>query len=230
VGHRREARRILRGSCEARLSESTIHDPYHAIGLARNPFIIEEAPGVAKDVWIDRDLGEPPLPSKATLVQILGPCGAGKTSHLLRWRERFHGPYRHIPDSLMRWYPPPIAAIAYWDEADRIPFPVLHLALRAAARRGDTIVAGTHRDLAPAARRVGLSVTTLALPSLDAPTLAIWIDRRIAAARNAEGSIEPPRPDVTEIERLVAECGGSFRIAADRLHVWMAGKNRVTSQ
>ena len=66
---------------------------YAALGLSGNPFVAESEPGVAADLWIARDgVPSPPQPGQRRLIQLIGPKGAGKTSHLLRWCALAPGP------------------------------------------------------------------------------------------------------------------------------------------
>ena len=135
-----------------------IYDLYASLGLKGNPFALEREPGAAAGTWIDRGIS-PPQAGQKTFVQLLANRGAGKTSHLLYWRSQYPGPYSYYPIEVMRrWYLPAVDAIAYWDEADRIPLPLLLASLARAAVAQASIVAATHVDLAWAARGVGLSV------------------------------------------------------------------------
>jgi hypothetical protein len=197
-------------------------DPYAALGLRANPFTLERGDAVDDALWLDRGCSAPPAPAPRRLVQVLGSKGAGKTAHLRRWQAALPGPYRHVPLGPARWRPPPLARIAYWDEADRIPPPVLAAALWLAGRRGATIVAGTHRDLVGVARRAGLSVVTVTLPPLDAAALRAWAERRIAAVRLPGAPAGGLALDETTAEAIARAAEGSWRRAADRLHVWAA--------
>ncbi len=106
-------------------------------------------------LWIDRGWSAPPQPGAKQLIQIIGVKGAGKTSHLKHWQAQTGGPYCYYPPGWDRVKLPvvsPIAGpihqrIAYWDEADRIPTPVLVAALLTAAQTSHTIIVGTHKDL-----------------------------------------------------------------------------------
>lgn len=200
-------------------------DPYRTAGLARNPFVADPPEALSDEVWIDRGV-PPPLPNGRRFVQLLGPQGAGKTSHLLRFRSAAPGPYFHVPPGLGRLRLPPVAPIAYWDEADRIPGPVLAWALRQAARWSATIVAGTHRDLTSAAARSGLAVETHRLGPLDVRSVSAFAARRIAAAACGPVSIELDPDDAAEIARAA---GASLRAAGDLLHAWAARTVRAGS-
>ncbi|MCA1993074.1 MAG: hypothetical protein LDL41_13710, partial [Coleofasciculus sp. S288] len=101
-------------------------DPYHRLGLDRNPFISEEFDELIETSWIDRGLSQPPPVRAKLFVQLQGAEGAGKTSHLLYWQRQTEGIYVSYPPQRMhhhphRWRIPPIGNIAYWDEAQAIP-------------------------------------------------------------------------------------------------------------
>ena len=203
------------------LNSTHLTNPYLKLGLQCNPFVTEEIPGVSAELWIDRGYSTPPSPHQRQLVQIMGVEGAGKTSHLTHWQACTGGPYCYYPPGLGRVKWPPVAAIAYWDEANRIPLPIQALAFAHAAATQATIVAGTHANLEPLARRCGLSVTTINLPTFNAEMLMDWANRRIEAVRipNKHCSLvlEPGRA-----VELASVAEGSWREVGDRLHIWAA--------
>lgn len=197
-------------------------DPYERLGLRGNPFIAEQIPGVADDLWLDRGISQAPQPKARTLVQLIGEKGAGKTSHLLHWRKQTGGSYRYYPPGSGRWQVPPVEPTAYWDEADRIPTPLLLGALAQAARQRATIVAGTHRDLSWAGRFVGLRVRTIEFPKLTPEIILIWAEQRIAAARLPGIRSVGLNLDQANLERISAQSGASWREVATQLHIWAA--------
>lgn len=199
-----------------------IVDRYRAAGLRGNPFAAEGFAGDIVELFVDRGLPEPPAPGSSTLVQVIGEKGAGKSTHVLRWRGLVDGPYHYVPRRPVsqRWGRPPVAALVYADEIDRMPGPVRHRWFRASARIGATIVAGTHRDLSAAARRAGLQVLTHHLLPADAVTLRCVIERRLDHARVARtpaGLLDDH--DIAEVHRL---CGGNIRMAESLLHDMVA--------
>lgn len=196
-------------------------NPYLALGLVRNPFVAADEPGVPDWLWVDRGWSEPPPLQAKQFVQFIGPKGAGKTSHLKHWQARTGGAYCYYPPGWGRWQWPAVEAIAYWDEADRVPWPLLALALAKASLVRATIVAGTHADLGRIASLLGLTVRTIHLSSLDGPTLQLWATYCIEAVR-------VPHLDrglhLTEqhAAAIAASAQGSWRKAGDRLHIWAA--------
>ena len=195
-------------------------NPYLALGWQANPFALGE-PVMAPSLWIDRGWSQAPVPAAQQLVQVLGNKGFGKTAHLRHWQAQTGGVYAYYPPGWGRFKVPPVQNIAYWDEADRIPKPLLLAALGQAARTRATLVAGTHTDLSPLAKLSGLAVKTICLPPLEAATLRVWAERQIQAVRlpAVSGGLELLPATVQEIAAIAQ---GSWRAAADELHIWAA--------
>ncbi|WP_432560209.1 hypothetical protein [Granulicoccus sp. GXG6511] len=195
---------------------------YARLGLTGNPFVAEAEPGVVPELWIARaGVPPPPQPAHRTLVQLIGPKGAGKTSHLLRWREAAPGPYHYVPPGRGRWRRPPIAPLVYWDEADRMAAATRRWALRQAFRRGATVVAGTHEDLSGVARASGLEVVTYEFPALSPAALQAWSRLRIEAVA-LPGRTSTLVLDPVTARDICLRAGASLRDAAVDLHIWAA--------
>lgn len=193
-------------------------DGYARLGLTGNPFVSDRERSVEPDLWLDRaGVPEAPEAGRRLLVQLIGPKGAGKTSHLLRWREAAPGPYHYVAPGRRRWSMPPLAPLVYWDEVDRLAAPVRRMVFGRAARTGATIVAGTHVDLAVPARRAGLEVITHDFAGLTPDVLRAWCDLRIAAVTRpgAEPALDL---DDALLAAICAEVGPSLREAAFVLH------------
>ena len=192
-------------------------DPYHRAGLRLNPFAHDVLPAGAPD-WVERGLPAPPEPAGRRLLQVIGVKGAGKTSSLRRWQAVTGGPWHYVPPGRDRFRPLPVAPLVYWDEADRAVPVLRRRALRAAARRGATVVAGTHLDLAAEADAAGLPVQTVLLPPISPAELDAWAGARFAAV-----ALATPWSLPDEVARDVAErAGASWRVAGDLLHAWVA--------
>ncbi len=197
-------------------------DPYQQLGLRCNPFIAEQIPGVPADLWLDRGFSQAPSPGTQTLVQLIGDKAAGKTSHLLHWQQQTGGSYAYYPPGWGRWKIPPVEAIAYWDEADRIPIPVLLGSLAYATRRQATIVVGTHVDLRWAAYWTGLKVQTIEFPVITFEEIKSWANRRIAAVQLPNVSSVELSLDTETLEEILAQSNNSWRTIATHLHIWVA--------
>jgi hypothetical protein len=196
-----------------------VDDPYRRCGLPANPFANS---GPHDDVsWIDRGLlPAVPMPGRRLLVQVIGVKGAGKTTTLRHWRQTAPAPWRYVPRGVRRLRPLPVAPLVYWDEADRAPGPFRWWGLHAAARRGATVVAGTHVDLAAEALAAGLAVETVLLIPITAADVANWAARRFALVGAGPGWDLPD-----DVAADVAEqAGASWRVAGDLLHAWVAGE------
>ncbi len=196
-------------------------DPYQALGLSRNPFVGEEQLSEPVEIWLDRGFSEPPKPNARQLIQILGEKGFGKSSHLHHWRSQTGGSYCYYPAGLGRFKFPPIEPIVYWDEGDRLPFIFLIPALIWASLSDATIAVGTHRDLGFWARLCGLEVRTIELQPVDVQTLQTWANLKIQAATLPDQT-SPLKLSLAEAEDVLEKAEGSWRTAADYLHVWAA--------
>lgn len=189
-------------------------DRYRAAGLERNPFLAEQQPGAAPEVWIDRGLPQPTWRA-GHLVQVIGPRGSGKTCHLLRWKVALAGPYVHVGSGLRRWRALPVGSVVYWDEADRAMR--LLPALGRLAHIGGMAVVGTHRDLSAAGSRLGLSTETHVLGDLDAADVRAFARARIRAADgNPDDWVDLP------FQSAAAAAHGSLREAGRLLHIAVA--------
>ncbi len=212
---------------------STIHNslnPYLNLGLLRNPFVLESAVALPDTLWIDRGWSTAIAPQAKSLIQFIGVKGAGKTSHLKHWQAQTGGPYCHYPPGWHRFKLPPLGwqnplapgEMLYWDEADRIPFSYLLVALMIAAHHRRTIVMGTHVDLGWMARLVGLRVRTIAIAPFTPQMLLAWAYQRIESAR-LPGQACRLQLSELEAKRIAIAAQGSWREAADELHIWAAG-------
>lgn len=200
---------------------------YESLGLRCNPFVADPEPGVAPPLYIEREV-DPPIPDAHRLIQVIGPRGSGKTTLLLHWQRTVGGRYLHVEQGRARWRPVPIASLAYWDEADRIPRMILRRSLGAAAQIGATVVLGVHRDLRRAARMPGATIRRVRLPAPTPATVQVWAARRLAAA-SVLGRRPAVHVDAELAERVAADCDGSWRVVGDRLHSWVAQAARQSS-
>jgi hypothetical protein len=151
-------------------------------------------------------------------LQVIGVSGAGKSTTLRHWHAAAPGPWHYVPRGVRRLRPLPIAPLVYWDEANRTPAALRRRGLRAAARCGATVVAGTHDDLAAEAQTAGLTVDTVWLSAITIGELTTWAAQRFAAVGAGPQWTLPPAVAAA----VAAQAGASWRIAGDLLHAWVA--------
>ncbi len=187
-------------------------DPYLAVGLARNPFVAEQQPGVDDAVFLDVGCPDPPA---AGVVELVGCRGAGKTTHLVRWSTQLEGRYHHVEVGPGRLRPLPVARVAAWDEVDRVPGPLLRLSVARARRQGSLLLLGSHRA-------TGLADVTHVMPTPTAAGVRRFFDRRVAAV-TLPGQDRPPLAlSAQDAARIARQADGSWRDVGSALHVWTA--------
>ncbi|MBD2255858.1 hypothetical protein H6G14_32335 [Nostoc parmelioides FACHB-3921] len=152
----------------------------------------------------------------------MGEKGAGKTSHLLHWKQQTGGVYYYCQPGWKRCSLPPVTKIVYWDEANRIPLPLLLTSLLVSRCINATIVAGTHDNLTEFASLFGFEIKNMTLSTLCVENLLQWAKKLIEAER-----LSPSIPISLELStdnarEIVAESQGSWRQAATYLHIWVA--------
>lgn len=194
-------------------------DPYLKVGLKRNPFITSELLEVPTQLWLDMGFSCAPKTQDRLLFQIIGKKGAGKTSHLLHWRAQTGGNYYYCETFINSWKIPPVQAIVYWDEADRIPLPILICSLCRARFLNATIVVGTHKDLSLLARIIGLKVNIIKLDTLSSANLVRWAQKAINAVSISSSIHSQLHISLEQAESIVKKSKGSWRIAANHLHI-----------
>ena len=139
-------------------------------------------------------------------VQFIGPCGRGKTTHLLALQA-------HLPGAHYVYLPQvgPLPAIPasnplLVDEAQRLPWRVR----REVFRRGAMLILGTHTNLTRPLRRAGYRVQTVAVAqSTDTAQVHAIMNRRIDLARLALGPV--PQLTMTDAQSLVGRFGNNVR-------------------
>ncbi len=203
------------------------YDRYRAIGLRGNPFAADEDPTADDEAiehrFVSRGLPQPPPPGSRTIVQVLGDQGAGKTTHVLRWRRLTPGPYHYVPRRpyRQRWRRPPVGPVVYADEIDRMPKPIRWLWFRALARAEATVVTGTHVELTKQAERAGLQATAHHLGPVDRVTLSAIVDARLRSV-----AIDPEQPavvfDDADLAQIHEKSRGSVREAEVLCHELLA--------
>lgn len=205
-------------------------DLYYHLGLQCNPFRTQPTPGVPDALWVDRGFSTSPPIQSGLLLQIIGDPGAGKTSHLFHWRQQTGGDYTYYPiEFLQRWQWPSLGPIAYWDEVDRMPIPLLLTGLSLAKSQRSTIVAGTHKCLRWAGRLMDLRVETIVLPSLTINELMQWSNQRIEAVRLGDRIPVSLKLTPEDALMIIQQSQTSWRRAATLLHIWAAQSAQQSS-
>lgn len=193
-------------------------DGYERIGLGANAFshhLDGDEPFLSRSCTADLQLVE----GQMRYVELVGVRGAGKSTHLRRWNARHGGAFHHVAPGRQRWRFPPIRPLVFWDEFDRLPAPLRRQALWRAKRQGCTVVAGTHRRLAPEAERLGFAVESQELVPLTVAEVQEWAEARLALVALPGSRFELP---MAVIDSVTAQAGSSLREAGDLLHVWLA--------
>lgn len=200
-----------------------IADRYHQHGLRANPFAVPQPIPSQPGSFIDRGLPDPPGASSATLVQVIGDKGAGKSTQVFEWQRREPGPYHYVPPRpyRSRWARPPIADLVYADEIDRMPVPLRSRWFRKLAVTGATVVAGTHVNLASVAHRAGLAVVTHRLGPASVATVRAVLEARVLQASivDVTSSFRLTNADIVDLH---ARSQGSLRTAEVLAHELVA--------
>lgn len=184
----------------------SITSPYHQYNLRRNPFgelarqERAELAVVELDGWLNF------LNHDRAVLQFIGPCGYGKTTHLLAIQVALESAeYVYLPEARPR---PRVGEQRPMivDEAQRLSF----LQLRKVLKIAGPLVFGTHNDLTTAIRRAKLEVKTIDVAA-DSSTARLEkiLNRRIESSRLADGTI--PRITSDHALRLQHQFGQNVR-------------------
>jgi hypothetical protein len=213
-------------------------NPYHRLGLKRNPFFASDSLYLDSDRWLDFGHSLAPLSQQRIFVQIIGQTGAGKTSHLLHWQQQTGGNYFYQKPWNWQELPPYLPQIkedfnrihiTYWDEANRIPIPTLLWALKQAYYHQMTVVVGSHWSLKMLAKTVGFPVKTVQLRAFNLEQLKYWIERQLIAEKLDPNQAPNWQISSEQLETIMKLSQGSWRKAATYLHRWTAQQTRKYS-
>ena len=152
------------------------------------------------------------LPAAGEVVQIIGPAGHGKSTHL-RWAAAHldRAEYEYVPEGAARFRAAVAAPHPFClDEAQR----VRPARLRALLATGRTLVLGTHADLSALSPRPVRTVRLGGAPSLE--RLEAIVTRRLEWARRGPGPV--PRPTAATLTGLLAAHGGDLRAMESALY------------
>lgn len=188
------------------LPASSRASPYARLNLRRNPFgewTREERADVAVvDVqpWLEA------LRHPRAVVQFIGPCGHGKTTHLLALQRQLPGAsYVYLPEDAPR-PPVPGQRPLLIDEAQRLGY----WQRRRVFRRGGSLALGTHDDLTRPLRRFQLNVITVDVAADRSPERLLRIlNRRIDASRLTNAGV--PYLGLEQVLALQRHFGSDIR-------------------
>lgn len=180
--------------------------PFRRYNLRRNPFgeltqqERAELAVVDPTDWLDF------LQNDLAVLQFIGHCGRGKTTHLLAiLRAMPHAEYVYLPED----GPQPVISQhrpLLIDESQRLSF----LQLRRVFRVRGPLVLGTHRDHTRALQRAGREVVTVDVAAHHSPhRLAAILNRRLEASRVSEGEI--PHVSLQHAAKLCDKFGNDIR-------------------
>lgn len=159
--------------------------PFSTLNLRFNPFG-ELPPHLrARAAVVDVEPLVDALSSPGTAVQLVGPCGHGKSTHLLALSDR-------LPEArhLRLWSDEPVpeaerTPVLLLDEADAVwPWQRLRL-----LRTANAVAIGVHRSIALELRALGFQVRTVRVDHTDLPQLEQIVTQRIELARLGDGPV-----------------------------------------
>ena len=177
---------------------------YERLNLKRNPFgepgDSERASLAVLDVFRYETL----LRQGGWVIQFIGECGRGKSTHLRALHSRFPGaPFRYIGEGERpRLEPRPLWFI---DETQRLSRWRRHALFRGC----ESMAIGTHEDHSLAIRRAGKRVEVVEVGGVTHETLREILERRVEWARRGPGPVPWFAPE--DIENLIERFGDDIR-------------------
>lgn len=188
--------------------------PFAKLNLIRNPFGELTRHERAALAVVDAREWVAALSRPNVALQFLGPCGHGKTTHLLALAQAF-------PAAVYVYLPPagpqpviPRTRPLFIDEAQRLGWWQRRRVLAA----GGPLVLGTHNDLRPALERAGMQVQTVDVAEGTTPERLMEIaNRRVEASRLDEGPV--PRIDLPQAIELLRKYGCDIRRIEEDLYL-----------
>lgn len=189
-------------------------NPYQRFHLRRNPFgeLTRSERGELAEVDVEPWLAE--LCDPRAVLQFLGPCGHGKTTHLLAVQRRLRGAvYVYLPPEPPRPALPEERPLLL-DEAQRLGWCERRQLLRGTG----PLVLGSHVDLARPLCRAGFRVRTVEVSTaMSTMRLAALLNRRIEASRSGD-SQDIPRVDAGLASTLLQRFGADVRRIEQHLY------------
>jgi hypothetical protein len=185
--------------------------PFAHLNLRRNPFG-ELDPGEWAGIAV-AELSEilAQIKRPGTVVQLVGRCGRGKTTHLHALARALPGATYVRADTDRVHHVEPTEVLLL-DEADHLWAWRRRRLLRAAT----SSVLATHRDLGRELRRAGYRSVRVEVGGLDVPRLQAITTRRIEAARREAGALPSVAPGL--LQALVTRHGDDLRAITHDLY------------
>jgi hypothetical protein len=180
--------------------------PFAKHSLFRNPFGELTSSERAELAVLDIEPFLDFLSSPKSVLQFVGDCGRGKSTHLLALQRCLeNAPYIYIPEQKPAPKLPSIRPLLV-DESQRLP----NRTLVELARSGGPLVLGTHSDHTSILSRYGLQVRTVQVSKdLNAETLRAIFVARIEASRSTSGRL--PIFPLSLANRMLTQFGSDIR-------------------
>lgn len=195
---------------------------FAALGLRRNPF--GEVPADERAALcvqqFDVVAAAARLQNTKHALQLMGPEGSGKSTHLYALQRCFSAcPVSYVPEG--KRVALPAAAVVFVDESQRLS----RWSRFWLFRRKAAVVLATHRCHAAELRAAGRTVETHRLRGLDIEALGTFVAGRLAWAERPSGA------RVVVSEELLGELhrahGHDVRAAGDVLYDWVQAKRKT---
>jgi hypothetical protein len=192
--------------------------PFVHLNLRRNPFGELTAAERTSLAVVDAEAHAARLRRPPAAVQVIGRCGAGKTTHLLAIAARLPGA-RVV--RLDRGEPVPDAPALVLDEVQWLP---RRERLRLFRRRCAFAI-GSHEDVGAELSAEGVPTATIRLDGMSVDRLRVIVERRIEHARRGPGPV--PRVPDAALEALVRRHRDDVRAMESELYDAFQSLQRV---
>ena len=192
--------------------------PYRRLNLTRNPFGELTARDRAELAIVEVSRWLPQLRKTNSALQFIGPCGHGKTTHLLSLSRALPGSqYIYLPENGPHPGIPRVRPLLL-DEAQRLTWwGRRRLFFSHGNSEPGPLVLGTHEDLSAQLKRGGFRVSTYFVESEHSPLrLQNILNRRIESARRSDGSL--PTIELSLAAEMCERFGADIRAIENYLY------------
>jgi hypothetical protein len=192
--------------------EKLVRRAFEHLNLRRNPFGEAADDQIGKLAVVDVDAFIERVRAPGFVVEFLGHCGRGKTTHMRAiWEHFSDAPFVRVAEQ-PEDFRVPDASLVFVDEAQFLS----RRQRRRLFSQTRSYVVGTHKSLAPTFRRAKLDFETVSVGTVDKRRLCEIIERRIEWARRADG----PAPSVSDaaVDALIAEHQDNLRAVEHHLY------------